>query len=126
MYPTLDPANLQSMGDLLAEDERSGFISDMIDTFVISTEARLRALRTAVETGDVTTCRAIAHQQQSSSGAVGAIQLSQLWVELEAIACAGVPDRISAYVAQIEAEYDRVVQALERERDQEADEVVRG
>src|SRR3712207_5391465 len=120
MHPTLDPANLQTVRDLLPEPERSPFIDEMIGTFLADMEGQLHALRAVVGAGDMRACRAIAHRMRGGSGGIGAMHMVHLCAELEGMAQKGALPLVSTYVSRIEAEYGQVVQALERERRLEA------
>ncbi len=116
MLPTLDRAQLQTYRELLAAPARAAFIPDLIDTFLADSATQLAALHTAVQAGDRGACRALAHRLQGSCGAIGARSLGHLCAELEALTAADPPLPLGEHLSQIEAEYERVTQALARER----------
>ena len=116
MLPTLDPAQLQSYRDQLAEAERAAFISDLIDTFLAESATQLAALHAAVQAGDRGACRFHAETHQGCCGAIGARYLEHLCAELVALTEAEDPLSLGEHLSQIEAESARVTQALAWER----------
>ena len=116
MQPPLDPAPLQSWRDLLSDAERAAFMPDLIDTFLAESATQLAALHTTMLAGDLVACRVLAHRLQGCCGMIGARYLRHLCAELEALAAVDPPPPLGEHLSQIEAEYGRVTQALERER----------
>jgi CheY-like chemotaxis protein/HPt (histidine-containing phosphotransfer) domain-containing protein len=109
----LDPDVIDSLRELETED-LPGVLAELIDSFVANSDVRIAGLRT---TNDIQTLLRIAHGMKGSAGNFGALNLSQLFAQLERLAAAGDLAASLALVAEIEAEYARVRQALLVERD---------
>ncbi|MGE5658638.1 MAG: response regulator [Actinomycetota bacterium] len=116
----LDRKSLQALQDLVGEDV--GILTQVIDCYFQDAPKLLETILTAIGTGNGMVLRQAAHSLKSSSGTLGALQLSQLCQQLEAI---GRTDREAevreiglALIPQLEAEYQRVWQALQFHRQQ--------
>jgi signal transduction histidine kinase/DNA-binding NarL/FixJ family response regulator/HPt (histidine-containing phosphotransfer) domain-containing protein/HAMP domain-containing protein len=117
--PPLDPRVLAQLGD----PERGGdpaFLVELIDLFLSQAGPVIGAMREAATTGDERAIGRIAHTLQSSSGNLGARRLQRLCAEAEA---AGKGEHEGAALLVVEAmiaELERVVQALQAERQRTA------
>ncbi|MCX6028511.1 MAG: GAF domain-containing protein [Chloroflexi bacterium] len=109
----LDPDVMDSLRELETED-LPGVLAELIDSFMANSVVRIAALRT---TGDTQALFRTAHGMKGSTGNFGALNLSRLFGQLERLAAAGDLAASLALVAEIEAEYARVRQALLVERD---------
>ncbi len=105
----IDAAVLGEFLDMLGEEARG-----LITLFLEDATRHLATMREAVAQGDTETLRRAAHTLKGSSGNLGAVGLSTLCQELEAMAREGVLDGAAEKVTQAEAEYERVKAVLER------------
>ena len=87
-------------------------VSQVIDAYFYSSPPLLDRLRQAALVGDQSELQQTAHALKSSSGTVGAQNLAQLCKELEAGARKGAIADAAERAAGIEAEYQRVHDAL--------------
>src|SRR5688572_3282414 len=76
----------------------------VVETFLDVTPPRLASLRHAVDVGDATQVRALAHVVRGSSGAVGAIAMHTLAAEIEA---SGSSHELTVLVARLEELFTR-------------------
>jgi PAS domain S-box-containing protein len=109
----IDLSTLDQLRDLVDGDEAA--LAELIDSFLTETPPLLVRLRRALEAGDTAGVRMAAHTLKSSSKDFGALALSQLGQELEALGKAGTLAGVAERVAQVEAEYEPVKAALEAE-----------
>jgi HPt (histidine-containing phosphotransfer) domain-containing protein len=112
----LDPTCIASLRELETAD-LPGVLTELIDSFLANADARLATMQSASETGNARTLYLIAHSMKGSAGNFGALRLSRLFAELERLAVAGNLVTAAPLLAQIEAEYRSVKQALLEERD---------
>jgi HPt (histidine-containing phosphotransfer) domain-containing protein len=89
--------------------------SELIAVFLDDALKLLADLREAVDQGDSEGLERAAHTLKSSSASLGAMTLSALCKELEAMGRAGTLEGTAAKVAQVEVEYERVKAALEEQ-----------
>ena len=110
-YPPLNPNSLAQLRSL-DEGGSSGFLARLVRAYLDKSPDDLRRLREALARDDSQAARRAAHSFKSSSGNLGALRLATFCKELEAsgrsgnLACAGT------LLADIEAEYQRVSEAL--------------
>ncbi len=109
--PPLDESVLRDLLEDADEEEREE-LGDIIMLFLESTPDLIAELHRAVASVDPPRLRRAAHTLKSSSQ-VGAMPLSALSADLQAIGDAGTVEGAPALIAQIEAEYARVAAALE-------------
>lgn len=111
----LDPAALQRLRDL--DPTGSSRLLDRVFRAFEDSIARLRPqMLGAVAAGDTAGLRHAAHTLKSSSASIGAIKLSQLCAEMEAMAREGRTDGMTDSTHQLCAEIDAVLAALSRMR----------
>ncbi|MFQ5857786.1 MAG: Hpt domain-containing protein, partial [Anaerolineae bacterium] len=108
----IDREVLAQFTEMMGEDAPA-LVAELIDVFLEDTPRLVAALREGVVAGDVGAVERAAHTMKSSSASLGAMTLSTLCKELEAIGRAGALDGAAERVAQIETEYERVRIALE-------------
>ncbi|MBD1897069.1 response regulator [Coleofasciculus sp. FACHB-129] len=103
---------IQGLCDMFGENASSVLV-EVIDSFLEDTPQILQVIRNAVDAGDAVALRQATHTLKSTSATLGAMTLSNLCKQLEAIAkddtLAGAPEIAS----QMEAEYERVRCALQ-------------
>jgi len=113
--PTIDPTVLQELKEMMGE-ESPEFLTEVIDSYLEDAPHLLQAIHTAVAQADATRLEQAAHTLKSSSATLGAIPLSELSKELEAMGRAGTVEGGVERASQLEAEYQRVKAALQLER----------
>jgi CheY-like chemotaxis protein/HPt (histidine-containing phosphotransfer) domain-containing protein len=97
----------------LAGSYEPGFLTSLIDDYLVNADSLLHAMRIAVSVHDVYTVNRTAHTLKSSSANYGATKLSVLCRELEIYARLGRLDGAEERLQRIEAEFARVKVALE-------------
>jgi HPt (histidine-containing phosphotransfer) domain-containing protein len=105
--PAVDEAVLDKLRALRAPDGRSP-LQLVVERFLESTPPYLATLRGAAETGDGEAVRRASHTLKSSTAMVGALRLSSLLRETEALARSGDVEKAGEKVEAIMAEYERV------------------
>ncbi len=108
----LDPGHLAELRTLA---ERSGLdlLSELVEVFHRDTPVRLDRLRNALQEGDASTLRQVAHTLKGTASGVGATEATAVCARLEAVARNGDMEAAGALVAEAEAELGRVGRALE-------------
>jgi CheY-like chemotaxis protein/HPt (histidine-containing phosphotransfer) domain-containing protein len=104
--PAAGPLDRAALAELAALGP--DLLAGVVTTFLDSTPARMAELRAAVETGDGTGIRAVAHAIKSSASYVGASALADTYALLETAEPAEAPGLLAA----AEAELARVTEAL--------------
>lgn len=113
----LEVKALQTLRDMLGEDISNSILVEVIDIYLEEAPKQLQALREAVETNDLATLKAMAHTLKPTSATLGAIALSKLCRELEAMVQAqDTKEVLTLKVQQVLLEYERVKIALQAER----------
>ena len=110
----LDPVALARLRELDPKGENQ-LVERVLKAFQTSAARLLPQLQTARETNDRTTVRLVAHTLKSSSASIGAITLSQLCSELEAMIRNDAGDDIEPAVAAMTAALDVALHAIERQ-----------
>jgi CheY-like chemotaxis protein len=110
----LDPAALESLQEMGGGEV--AFLVELIDVFLEDVPQLLADMRQAVGQGDAAGLRLAAHSLKSNSADFGAMTLSNLCRELEALSKTGMLVGAAELVAQAEAEHERVKTALEAVR----------
>ncbi len=106
----LAPSALAALRKLVGEDDAA--LHELVQSFLDETPPLLAELHRAVETGDMGLLRRAAHTLKSSSLDFGAVDLSELCRQLEALGKAGRVQGAMDLVAQVDMEYGRVREAL--------------
>ncbi len=112
--PVLDPDVIESLRALESEGE-PGLLEELVELFLSDTPPRMRNLELAVTSGDARTVEEIAHSLKSSCGNLGAASLSVLFRQIEALGRGQDLDGVDALVAESNAEFRRVEDALRSE-----------
>ncbi|GEM_PF-1235556 len=108
----LDAKAIKNLRRLAGSDD-SGFLTALIDDYLVNAASLLQAMRSAVSAHDVHTLNRTAHTLKSSSASYGATRLSVLCRELEIYTRLGKLDGAEERLQRIEAEFARVKVALE-------------
>jgi CheY-like chemotaxis protein len=104
----VDPAVLEKFRAMMGE-----VASELIAVFLDDAPKRLAELREAKDQGDLEKLERAAHTLKSSSATLGAMPLSDLCRDLEAMGRERTLEGTAEKVTQVEAEYARVKAALE-------------
>ncbi len=107
-----DPAALRRLAKLGKGDE---FVSRVVDRYLSSSTKLLAALRDAVGASDPEAVTAAAHPLKSSSAQIGAVRLSALCKELEALARSGSLEGAAKLCDEIAAEHESTCERLAAE-----------
>jgi len=113
---TLDPEVFDKLRKVLTQAD-PGFLRRSIDQFFTHATQMLQNLQAAISASNVREVLRMAHSLKSAAATFGATHMSDLCRELEIQAHASSIIDAEGQLAQIEAEYQRVRKALERERD---------
>ncbi|MFI5120846.1 MAG: response regulator [Thermoanaerobaculia bacterium] len=110
----IDPRALAGLRGLESAGE-TGFLAEMIRTFLDSTPGRLSAIRQASEKGEAKALELQAHGLRGSCGALGARRMAALCQEVETLAEAGRLGEAAPFIAKLVEEYAVARSALEAE-----------
>ncbi|MBW1689088.1 MAG: response regulator, partial [Deltaproteobacteria bacterium] len=111
--PRFDPAVLRRLADLGQGDE---FVSRVVDKYLSSSAGLLAALRDAVAASDPKAVAAAAHPLKSSSAQIGAVRLSALCKEFEALGRSGSMEGAQELFDEIAGEHESTCERLAAER----------
>lgn len=112
--PVLDSRVLNSLRQM-AGSKAATLLRQIITHYLEDAPQRLQDIQDAVTDGDAQALRQSAHTLRSSSANLGAMNLSHLCKELEMIGRAGTTTDAQEWIAQVEAEYEKVKVALQLE-----------
>ncbi|NJR50466.1 MAG: response regulator [Leptolyngbyaceae cyanobacterium CSU_1_3] len=107
-----DPEPIQSIYRMLEEDAPAVLVQ-LIDCYLEETPRLVAVMQTAIEQQEPISLNRAAHTLKSSSASLGAIELSQLCDELEALGKAKTLVGYDHKISQLQTQYDRVRLALE-------------
>jgi two-component system sensor histidine kinase/response regulator len=110
----LDPKALAGLRGLESAGE-TGFLGQLIRTFLDSTPGRLAAIRQAEEKGEAKVLERQAHSLRGSCGALGVRRMAALCQEVETLAEAGRVGETAGSIARLVQEYAVAQAALEAE-----------
>jgi PAS domain S-box-containing protein len=110
----IDPQALVGLRALESAGE-TGFLGEMIRTFLDSTPARFAAIHQAVEKADAKTLERQAHSLRGSCGTLGVRRMAALCQEVETLAEAGRVGETPPLIARLVQEYAVARSALEAE-----------
>jgi CheY-like chemotaxis protein/HPt (histidine-containing phosphotransfer) domain-containing protein len=102
----LDPKALENLRETVGEDDE--FMAELLDTFLQDAPQLLGTMRRAIETEDALGLCIAAHSLKSNSAEFGAVTLSDLCRELEALGKAHTLEGAAPKVTQAETEYARI------------------
>ncbi len=106
----LNPAALENLRGAGEGDTK--LLIELIDMFLQDAALLLVEMRQGIERGDAEMLHNAAHILKSSCAMFGAMSLSGLCRELEAMGATGQLDGGAEKMAQVEAEYEQVEDAL--------------
>lgn len=112
----LDPLALQRLRDL-DPNGASRLMERVVKAFDNSAARLVPLLRTAGAGADVAGIRHVAHTLKSSSASIGAVKLSQMCAEMEAMARQGVMGGMTEKIAALATEITAVLEALKHTLD---------
>ncbi|MDO9532396.1 MAG: response regulator [Deltaproteobacteria bacterium] len=108
--PAIDPKQFESLRQSMGAD----FILEVIEVFNEDAPKLLQDMQHALTTNDADLFRRAAHSLKSNSAEFGAVKLSEMAQELEMMGKTGRLAEASEKVAQAEAEYGIVKEALQK------------
>ena len=103
---------LDSLRELQTEDDPH-FVANLMTLFIDSLRANVTRIEEASLAGDVQTLKGESHSLKSSSGNVGATQVSALCQEIELRGKAGLAEDCRPFVAKLRIEAGRAIAAIE-------------
>jgi CheY-like chemotaxis protein/HPt (histidine-containing phosphotransfer) domain-containing protein len=107
----LDPdvlAGLRELGD-------ADLLTELVNLFIADVPPQLASLREAMESGDASSVKRVAHTLKGSCGNMGAQRMAAICAKLQDIGASGDLTRAPELLKQLEAEFERVRPALEAE-----------
>jgi len=107
-----DPAALQRLANAAGGRE---LVSRVVDKYLSSSAGLMAVLRDAVAVSDPEALRTAAHTLKSSSAQVGAVRLSALCKELEAVGRSGSMEGAAALADEIAGELETICERLAAE-----------
>jgi HPt (histidine-containing phosphotransfer) domain-containing protein len=99
----------------IAGDDFEGLIAEVIDSYLEDSPPRVQGIHRAIAHDDGKGLQQSAHALKSSSLTVGATGLAQLCAQIEALGEMGNLERAATVISQFDAEYERVIAALQQE-----------
>jgi GAF domain-containing protein/DNA-binding response OmpR family regulator/HPt (histidine-containing phosphotransfer) domain-containing protein len=99
-------------------DDADGFLRDMINGYLTEAPGLMQSIREAIAQPDPAKLDIVAHTLKSMSATFGANTFAELCKQLENMGRSGAIAFSPEQLAQLETEYQRVVAALELERQQ--------
>ncbi|MEE8526894.1 MAG: response regulator, partial [Thermoanaerobaculia bacterium] len=100
----------------LEQETTSGLVERLLDVFLRSSAADITAMRRAIGGQDRPRLREAAHHLKGSCGNLGADTLAALSEQLESSAPEAGVEELGTLLRQIESELEKVLEALETER----------
>jgi two-component system sensor histidine kinase RpfC len=107
--PVLDQTLLQRLRQL---DDQDGFVTQVINDFIVDAEQLIAELVAAARADDAITFRDRAHALRSSAAHVGATALFELCLGWRGIGPAELAEQGAAHIARLESEFERLRDAL--------------
>ena len=111
----LDARTLDELRASVGDDQ--AFVAELIDEFVAEAPRLIQTMREATTTGEAEVARRAAHTLKGNARTFGAAGLASLCLEAETAAAAGDLDTVRQGVDPVEAEWDRVREALAAARE---------
>ena len=110
--PSTDSASLERL-------KRFGggkLLSEMISLFIVAAPERIGAARAGLDAGDANAAEMALHSLKSSAAQLGAMKMQRLSEAGERLAHSGSLDGVESIVKDLESEFPRIQQWLERSR----------
>ena len=108
----IDAQVLESLLDMLGDDQE--VLAEIINCYLDESPKIVTAIQTSVSNQDADSLGKAAHSFKSSSASVGAINLSELCVQLESKGKIGDLEGVLELVSQMSDEYAQVEIALKK------------
>ena len=105
----------QSVLETLRELGDVDLLTELVDLFFADVPPQLASLREAIESGDASSVKRVAHTLKGSCGNMGAQRMAALCARLQDIGASGYLTHAPELLKQLEAEFERVRPALEVE-----------
>ncbi len=112
--PVLDSATIAELRRLQAEYGKPAFLTELVSIFTTNAPGRMTAIRAAIEQRDPHALEHVSHTLKSNCGMLGALRMSALCASFEEAAAAADFTRAAALLPEAEAEFARVLAAVER------------
>ena len=96
----------------LRGDQNLIYLTNRLQNYAETCEARLRALREAVEAGDMTQLEDVAHALTETTARVGAVTMMKLCIALQMMGRRGLLPKAESLLVDLEREYLRFKQSL--------------
>lgn len=109
------PIDVRRLRQALVDLGAGAVFRELIGVFLHDTPERLAALRRAASAGDARGVKSVAHTIKGTCGYLGATGLVALCKEVELLSQSGAVAAAEPVLEQLEAEFQRVQAALERE-----------
>jgi PAS domain S-box-containing protein len=101
----------QAIFEMVGDDDPE-IMAELVELFLLDTTEQLANLRQTIQEGDPEQLRKDAHTLKGSSVSLGLKRLSTISRELEQIARQGTFEGVTEKMSQLEAEYERIEEAL--------------
>jgi HPt (histidine-containing phosphotransfer) domain-containing protein len=96
----------------IQQKSKSDFLERLIEVFLSEVPSKLAALREGATRGEAQDLEQRAHNLKGSSASLGALHMASICGELEALGQSGDLKSVPDLLAQLNAEFDRVREAL--------------
>ena len=110
--PAIDVLVLDELEHSIGDDRE--FLRELVETYVDDAPVQLATMRSGMTTGDVAMVNRAAHTLKSNSASVGAMTLSDMSRELEALTQPDVMDSAGLREPEILRRVDAIAAELER------------
>lgn len=103
----IDATALDSYRSAFGE-EGDAFVADLFETYLRDAPELLANLRQSLDSGDAKTFERMAHTLKSNSALIGAMQISELCEEMEAIGKSGALEQAVDKIGPVLSEFEEV------------------
>ncbi len=110
MKTSWDRNKLAELQELTGGDP--AWVSELLETYVADTRARLVELREAVRAGSVPRVQRAAHGIKGSSGNVGAVRMADTCHRLESVERDGSADRMDELLMDVEEAFVAMMEGI--------------
>ncbi|MES2765417.1 MAG: response regulator [Bacteroidota bacterium] len=114
---SIDPSALQRLKELHDDGDDTSFLKELIDIFLQNTPLHIAKIKTHVEQNNLDMVRKTAHAIKGSSAVLGAFKLVEMSTALENGSRAGDSTAVAEVAAQLDEEYAKVHDALEKAKE---------
>jgi HPt (histidine-containing phosphotransfer) domain-containing protein len=113
--PSIDSVVIEKLR-AIDPDNELGLLDRLIDIFFCDTPKKIEMLRESIDRVDLDSAIQAAHALRGSSANLGARNLSNMCAYIEHRGYEGSFDKVKGIFAEVEKEFERVINALELER----------